>query len=74
MKIKIDEIGRRIVIELDPAQYCLQKCDDPFLGDYQLSHRIDMSYKGKAYQEGSPLIYLTKEEADKLSTLVDTLY
>jgi len=73
MNIKIDEIHNKIQIDLNPNDYFLVKAEDNFNGDYALAHRIDMSYKEKPDQEGSPLIYLTEKEADKIRGLVDEI-
>lgn len=79
MTIKIDEIGRRIVLELNPDEYWLKKVSEErdlayyHCGEYCLSHKIDMDYKGKPPQEGMPQIFLTEEEAEKLRGLVDEI-
>ncbi len=73
MKIKIDEIGNRIQIELDPRKYFLVKAKDDFMGEYALAPRIDMSYCGKQDQVSGELIYLTEEEYKKIKGLVDEI-
>ena len=46
-----------------PNDCWLKKSDDEYKGEYMLCHRIDMSYCGKSDQEGSPVLYLSDEEA-----------
>ena len=76
MTIKTDEIGRRIVIELNPADFFLKKIDPKkdkelsWCGEYCLSVRIDMDYAGKPDQEGMPVIFLTEEQAEKVRPLI----
>lgn len=70
MILKVDEIDRRIVIELDPSHMWLKKSDDDWKGEYMLCHRIDMSYKGKDDQEGAPIVYLSSSDAEKVRSLV----
>jgi len=65
MKILVDEIHGRAIIEIDPNDYFLVKSRDEFAGVYALAQRIDMAYKGKDDQEGMSVIYLSKEEAEK---------
>ena len=54
-----------VLIEFSPTDYWLRKNEkDPeWMGEYMLTHRIDMSYKGKDPQEGSVVLYLTNEQA-----------
>ncbi len=71
MQILTDEIDNRIIIKLNPKDYFLTKCEDDFYGEYALSHRIDMSEKGKTDQLGSEAIYLDKKEYQKLRGFFD---
>ena len=73
MNIKIDEINKKIQINLDPKDYFIVKPEDDYDGNFALAHRIDMSYSGKPDQVGTKLIYLTAEEAEKLKGLVDEI-
>ena len=76
MKIKIDEINKKIQIDLNPNDYFLKKCEeesDKWCGEYALVHKLDMDYCGKPPQEGMPVIYLTKQEAEKLRVLVNEI-
>ena len=52
-----------VTITFSPQDYWLKKSNDDWCGDYMLSHRIDMSYKGKYDQEGSPCLYLSEAQA-----------
>lgn len=64
--MKITRHKTPILIELSPKDYWLVKLnDDDFRGEYKLTHRIDMSYKGKPDQEGSDFMFLSDEEADQ---------
>lgn len=73
MRLKIDEIGKRIQINIDPNKVFLKKSDDEFYGGYMLVGRIDMSYKDKGDQEGAPIVYLDDIEAEKVRGLVDEI-
>jgi hypothetical protein len=53
-----------VTVTFAPKDYWLKKCDDEFLGDFMLVHRIDMSYKGKDDQEGSPVLYMAEKQAE----------
>ena len=69
--MQISKQPTKVTITLDPRSYWLRKTAyfkfdsfDPNLhGEYCLTHRIDMSYKGKADQEGSLFMFLNEEEA-----------
>ena len=73
MKIKIDEIGRKAIIEIDPKDFYLVKVDsiDDSEWPFGLAYRIDMSYAGKADQWTSPVIFLSEKEAEKLRSIID---
>ncbi len=53
-----------VTITFSPANYWLRKSDDEFNGEYMLTYRIDMSYKGKEDQEGGTCLYLTAAQAE----------
>jgi hypothetical protein len=61
--MKLEKQPTVVKVTFNPSNYWLRKCDDEFLGDYMLTHRIDMSYKGKNDQEGSVCLYLSEKEA-----------
>lgn len=61
MQIKKDPTC--VTLTFCPASYWLRKCNDEFHEDYMLTNRIDMSYSGKGDQEGTPVLYLTEDEA-----------
>ena len=73
MQLKVDEINNKAVVEFGHDDFVISKCDDEMLGDYMLSHRIYLDYKDSV-QEGMPFMYLSKEEADRLSKILDTFY
>ena len=76
MKIKIDEINKKVQIDIKPKDYFICETDEKeadFLGKYNLSHRIDMSYCGKPDQVGSPMIYLDEEDYKKVKGLFDEI-
>ena len=53
-----------VTITFRPQDYFLKKSDHEWQGEYMLVSRIDMSDKGKDDQEGSPVLYLFKEDAE----------
>lgn len=63
--MKIRKQPTKVTITLDPNDYWLveNKNDPNFYGDYKLTHRINMSYAGKADQEGPDFMYLQENEA-----------
>lgn len=61
--MKIHKNPTSVTVEFHPDNYWLRTSDDEFKGEYMLSYRIDMSYKGKDDQEGSPALYLDKSDA-----------
>ena len=69
MEIKVDEINRKAIIELNPEEWFITKGVDEF--PFALAYRIDMSYKGKTDQWTQPIILLDEEEANKLRGLID---
>jgi len=71
MKLLIDEINRRAIIEFNHEDFFLIKSDSEMRGDYALAWRIDRSYKGKRPDVGLPAIYLSEQEAKKLRFIVD---
>jgi len=62
--MKITTLKTPVSIEFHPDQYWLKKSDDVWRGDYMLVYQIDMSYAGKSNQEGSPVLYMNKKQAD----------
>lgn len=54
------------IFEFTSEEYFICESDDKMLGDYSLNYRIDRSEKGKSDDIGSPVIYITKLEADAL--------
>lgn len=63
--MQIQKQPTKITITFDPAEYWLRRnAKNPdWQGEYCLTHRIDMSYKGKDDQEGSVVMYLSDEQA-----------
>lgn len=62
-----------VTITFRPSDYWLRKTesysdftksDADFLGEYCLTHRIDMSYKGKDDQEGAVALFLDESDAN----------
>lgn len=51
-----------VTITFSPKDYWLRenKNEPEYLGEYCLTQRIDMSYKGKDDQEGGVVMYLSK--------------
>lgn len=63
MRVQINQTS--IMLTLSPKDYWLRenKNDPDWHGTYCLTHRIDMSYKGKEDQEGALVMYLSEEQA-----------
>jgi hypothetical protein len=62
MKIKINEIDNRAIIELTPKEFALVRTENEDF-PFGLAYRIDMS---KPDQTTEPVIFLTPKEAEKL--------
>lgn len=62
--MKIDNTNTRVVFEATPAEYFLVYNQSGVEYPWSLSHRIDMSYKGKDDQVGGVKFYLADEEAE----------
>ena len=62
--MKIKKQSTSVTITFHPKEYWLRRnMNNPdWCGDYCLTGRIDMSYKGKDDQEGGVVIYLTENE------------
>ena len=71
MKLLIDEINKKAIIEFNHNDFFIIKSDDEMKGDYALAWRIDRSDKGKTPDVGMPMIYLLEEEAKKLKSILD---
>lgn len=58
--MKIQKHPTSITITLHPKEFflCRNENDPDFNGEWALIHRIDMSHKGKADQEGGVFMYL----------------
>ncbi len=71
MKIKINEIDRKIQIELNAEEWFIGAVDDGvYVWKYALMPKIDRSEKGKSPDCGCPRILLDEEEYQKLKGLV----
>ena len=69
--IKIDEINRKIRIELNADEWFIGRVDDKkYVWGYALMAQIDRSYKGKDPDVGCPKILLTEDEYKKLRGVV----
>ena len=55
-----------VILEFFPSGYWIRenKNDPEWNGEYALTRRIDMSYKGKDDQEGPMVMFLSKEQAE----------
>jgi hypothetical protein len=73
MKLLIDEINRKAMIEFNHDDFVIIPSDDESKGDYALAWKIDRSYSGKDSDIGSPAIYITEDEAKKLKSILDGL-
>lgn len=64
--MEIKRLPTDVSITFSPKSYWLRKNskNSDWLGEYALTHRIDMSYKGKDDQEGSVVLYLDARQAD----------
>lgn len=64
--MKIKELSGAVRAEFSPKDYWLRKNNNhpEWLGEYCLTYRIDMSYKGKDDQEGGVRMYLSEDEAE----------
>jgi len=71
MKLLIDEINKKAIIEFNHDDFFIIQSDDEMKGDYALAWRIDRSNKGKTPDVGMPMIYLLEEEAKKLRSILD---
>jgi len=71
MKLLIDEINKKAIIEFNHDEFFIVQSDDKMKGDYALAWRIDRSYKGKHADVGLPVIYLSEQEAKKLRTILN---
>jgi len=71
MKLLINEINKKAIIEFNHDDFFIVKSDDEAKGDYALAWRIDRSDKGKDPDVGMPIIYLLEEEAKKLKSILD---
>jgi hypothetical protein len=71
MKLLVDEINRKAIIEFNREDFFLVESDDEMKGDYALVWRIDRSYKGEEPDVGLPVIYLSEPEAKKLKSILD---
>jgi len=71
MKLLVDEINRKAILEFNREDFFLVKSDDETKGEYALAWRIDRSYKGKEPDVGVPVIYLSEPEAKKLRSILD---
>ena len=71
MKLLIDEINKKAIIEFNREDFFIVQSDDEMKGDYALAWKIDRSYKGKEPDVGLPVIYLSEEEAKKLRSILD---
>lgn len=65
--MKINRQPSDITISFSPKDYWLRKNEhEPdWLGEYCLTVRIDMSYKGKEDQEGCTVMYLDEKQAQQ---------
>lgn len=71
MKIKIDEINKKVQIELNADDWFIGKVDENvYLWEYALMPQIDRSNKGKSPDVGCPKILLDKEEYEKMKGLI----
>lgn len=70
--MEIQRNPSKVTIIFSPDRYWLRKTEDycgltkedaEWNGEYCLTHRIDMSYKGKDDQEGSIIMYLDEAQA-----------
>jgi len=71
MKLLVDEINRKAIIEFSCGDFFLVKSDDEMRGEYALAWRIDRSHKGKEPDVGLSVIYLSEPEAKKLRSILD---
>lgn len=70
MEIRVDEMNRRAIIELEYKDYFLIKTENEEF-PYGLAYRIDMSYKGKPDQWSQEVILFGEEEYKKLKGVFD---
>ena len=61
--MKVKKMPSDVEITFSSSEYCLMKCDDNTLGDYELHYLIDRSYKGKDPDIGMQKMYLDENEA-----------
>ena len=72
MKLKIDEINRRFVFELNSDEWYIGKVDDQkYVLGYALMPKIDRSFKGKDPDVGCPRILLDDDQYNRLKLLID---
>jgi len=71
MKLLVDEINQKAIIEFNHDDFFIVLSDDETKGDYALVWRIDRSGKGKCPDVGMPIIYLSEKDAKKLRTILD---
>jgi len=64
--MKINKEPTSIIVEFSPEDYFLRKnkLNPDALGEYCLTRKINMDYKGKPPQEGMVVLYLDWEEAN----------
>ena len=62
--MNITKKSTNVIIEFSPEEYCLAKCKDEMLGDYALHFLIDRSDKGKDYDLGMEVLYLSEKQAE----------
>ena len=64
--MRIDKSDIKAIFEFTPAKYFLVYDPNNEEYPYSLNPRIDRSEKGKADDCGSPVIFLTDEEAEEI--------
>jgi len=73
MEIKIDEINRRIQININPKDWYIVEVDEKaYVWEKALAPKIDRSYKDPDI--GYPKILLNQQEYEKIKGLVDEVY
>lgn len=79
MKIQINEINKRALIEFGGDEYFIKTLTEEEKEryyadeDYALVYRINMEYKGKPDQEGAVFMFISEKEKDRLKYIFDEI-